>query len=35
MYTIYVRDKIAELWGVEREVVEEVTTKNAKELFSI
>jgi TatD DNase family protein len=35
MYTIYVRDKIAELWGVEREVVEEITTKNAKELFSI
>jgi len=35
MYTVYVRDKIAELWGVEREVVEEITTKNAKELFNI
>ena len=35
MYTVYVRDKIAELWGVEREMVEEITTKNAKELFSI
>ena len=35
MYTVYVRDKIAELWGVEREVVEEITTKNAKGLFNI
>ena len=35
MYTIYVRDKIAELWGVEKEIVEEITTKNAKRLFNI
>ena len=35
MYTIYIRDKIAKLWGVEREVVEEITTKNAKGLFNI
>jgi TatD DNase family protein len=35
MYTIYIRDKIAELWGVERKDVEEITTKNAKGLFNI
>ena len=35
MYTVYVRDKIAKLWGVESEVVEEITTKNAKGLFNI
>ena len=35
MYTIYVRDKIAELWGVTGDEVEEITTKNAKELFNI
>jgi len=35
MYTIYVRDKIAELWGVTEDEVEEITTKNAKELFNI
>jgi TatD DNase family protein len=35
MYTIYIRDKIAELLGVEPKVVEEITTKNAKELFNI
>jgi len=34
-YTVYVRDKIAELWGVSAEEVEDVTTKNAKELFNI
>jgi TatD DNase family protein len=35
MYTVYVRDKIAELWNVSPEKVEEITTKNAKELFKI
>ena len=35
MYTIYVRDKIAKLLGVDREMVEEITTKNAKGLFNI
>jgi len=35
MYTVYVRDKIAELWGVDKKVVEEITTKNAKGLFNI
>ena len=35
MYTIYVRDKIAELWDVSKEEVENVTTKNAEELFNI
>jgi TatD DNase family protein len=34
-YTVYVRDKIAELWNAEPEEVEEITTKNAKELFNI
>ena len=35
MYTIYVRDKIAELWGKGKEEVEEITTSNAKRLFGI
>jgi len=35
MYTIYVRDKIAELWGVESSEVEKITTENSKELFNI
>jgi TatD DNase family protein len=35
MYTIYVRDKIAELWGVEKEEVEKITTENARRLFNI
>ncbi len=35
MYTIYVRDKIAELWDVPAQEVEEITTKNAKRLFKI
>jgi TatD DNase family protein len=35
MYTIYVRDKIAELWDVSKEEVEEITTNNAKRLFNI
>ena len=34
-YTIYVRDKIAELWGVDKEEVEKITTENAKKLFGI
>jgi len=34
-YTVYVRDKIAELWDVSKEEVEEVTTQNAKRLFKI
>jgi TatD DNase family protein len=35
MYTIYVRDKIAELWNVSKEEVENITTENAKRLFCI
>ena len=35
MYTIYVRDKIASLWNIDKKEVEEITTKNAMELFSI
>ena len=35
MYTVYVRDKIAKLWGVEPSEVEKITTENAKELFNI
>ena len=34
-YTTLVRDKIANLWGVSKEEVEKITTKNAKELFNI
>ena len=34
-YTVYVRDKIAELWGVAPKEVEDVTTQNAKRLFCI
>jgi len=35
MYTVYVRDKISELWNMEPKQVEEITTKNARELFDI
>jgi TatD DNase family protein len=35
MYTTFVRDKIAELWGVSPKEVEDVTTENAKRLFNI
>jgi len=35
MYTIYVRDKISELWGVDKKEVEKITTENAKRLFNI
>jgi len=35
MYTIYVRDKIAELWGISKNEVENITTDNAKGLFGI
>jgi TatD DNase family protein len=35
MYTIYIRDKIAELWNVSKEEVENITTENAKRLFKI
>ncbi len=35
MYTIYIRDKIANLWGVSKEEVEEITTKNALRLFKL
>ena len=35
MYTVYVRDKIAKLWGVEPAEVEKITTENAEELFNI
>ena len=35
MYTIYIRDKIAELWGVDEKEVEDITTQNAKRLFKI
>ena len=34
-YTTLVRDKIAELWEVSKEEVEEITTQNAKRLFNI
>ena len=34
-YTTLVRDKIAELWGVDKKEVENITTKNAKRLFGI
>jgi len=35
MYTVYVRDKIAELWECSKDEVEDITTNNAKELFNI
>ncbi|WP_457560852.1 TatD family hydrolase [Caminibacter sp.] len=35
MYTVYVRDKIAELWDVDKKEVEKITTENAKRLFGI
>jgi TatD DNase family protein len=34
-YTIYIRDKIANLWNETKEKVEEITTNNAKRLFKI
>ena len=34
-YTTLIRDKIAELWNVSSKEVEDITTKNAKELFNI
>ncbi len=34
-YTVYVRDKIAELWGEDKKKVEEITTQNAQRLFNI
>ncbi len=34
-YTTIVRDKISELWGVDKKEVENITTKNAKRLFGI
>ena len=34
-YTTLVRDKIAELWEVSKEKVENITTENAKRLFKI
>jgi len=34
-YTVYIRDKIAELWGMDKESVEKITTQNARELFNI
>jgi len=34
-YTTLVRDKISELWQISKEEVENITTKNAKELFNI
>jgi len=35
MYTIYVRDKIAKLWGIDKKEVEDITTKNAERMFGI
>lgn len=35
MYTIYIRDKIADLWNVSKDEVEKITTNNAKRLFNI
>ncbi|HIC87334.1 MAG TPA: hydrolase TatD, partial [Aquificae bacterium] len=35
IYTTYIRDKIASLWNLDKKEVEEITTKNAMELFSI
>jgi len=34
-YTTLVRDKISELWGMDKEEVENITTQNAKRLFKI
>jgi len=34
-YTTFVRDKIAELWSITKEEVENITTNNTKELFKI
>jgi len=35
MYTVYIRDKIAELWELPTGEVENITTDNAKRLFDI
>ena len=35
LYTTFVRDKIAELWSITKEEVENITTNNTKELFKI
>jgi len=35
MYTIYIRDKIAELWNVDKKEAEDITAQNAKRLFGI
>ncbi|WP_024789131.1 TatD family hydrolase [Lebetimonas sp. JH292] len=35
MYTVYVRDKISELWNLSPEEVEKITTNNAKRLFKL
>ena len=34
-YTTLIRDKIAELWNISSKEVEDITTKNSKELFKI
>ena len=34
-YTILVRDKIADLWNIKNDEVENITTQNTKELFKI
>ena len=34
-YTLLVRDKIAELWNIDKKEVENITTQNAKRLFKI
>jgi len=34
-YTTLIRDKIADLWNTTKEEVENITTKNARELFNI
>lgn len=35
MYTVYVRDKISELWNLSPEEVEKITTNNAKRIFKL
>ncbi|WP_024790536.1 MULTISPECIES: TatD family hydrolase [unclassified Lebetimonas] len=35
MYTVYVRDKISELWNLSPEEVENITTNNAKRIFKL
>ena len=34
-YTTLIRDKISELWNIDKKEVEDITTKNAKRLFGI